>query len=101
MANLIDVYNQMASQAQPESHEKTAEQVAVEERMEVINKYASLADSALAKEYGTDYTEDDVVKLAELMFNHDVEYQENMEKVAEAYQLGQIIGQGFLDRVGS
>lgn len=98
MKNLLEVYNDMLASQNVQEQEKVAEaQVAseVDERMEVLTKYAQAADNALAAEFGEDYEEEDVIKLAQLMINHDIEQEEAMEKVAEAYQMGVIMARGF------
>lgn len=92
MANLINTYNSMI-RAQQAEIEKTA--AAYDPKIEVLEKYASLADNLLANEFGNDYGKDDVVKLAGMMINHDIEQEQNMEKVAEYYQAGQIMAEGF------
>lgn len=91
------------------SMEKTAEEQAVEERIELMSKYAEAADAALYADHGDDYTEDDVVELAQHMINADAEAVENEghEKTAEEmdaqidelYGVGRIIGQGIKDEL--
>jgi predicted transcriptional regulator len=95
---LLDVYNNMINSQQ--ETEKIAEAQAqateiVDERMQVLEKYAELADNLLAEEYGNDYEKDDVVKLANLLINHDLEVQEQMEKVAELHEAGIIMAKAF------
>jgi len=98
MANLLDVYEGMLDSeqvVQEEAIEKTAEEAVAEERIEVITKYATIADNMLAKEHGEDYTEDDVQELASYLIDHDAEIEEQQEKVAEHHQLGIIMAKGF------
>jgi len=76
----------------------------VDERVEVLAKYAEAADGLLADEYGEDYDENDVEKLATLMINYDIENEEAAEKVAEFEQAGQIMANAFaqeLDRISN
>ena len=76
----------------------------VDERVEVLAKYAEAADNLLAEEYGEDYNEEDVEKLATLMINYDIEQEEAMDKVAEFEQAGQIMAHAFaqeLDRISN
>ena len=105
MSNLIDVYNNMLETRAVEAEEevKVAEATQeVDERVEVLAKYAEAADSLLSDEYGEDYDENDVEKLATLMINYDIEQEETAEKVAEFEQAGQIMAHAFaqeLDRL--
>lgn len=96
--NLLDVYNEMTKEAevaQTVETEKVAETQEVDARMEYLEKYAELADALLTEDFGDNYTEEDVVKLAEEMIRHDIEQEQAMEKVAEAYQIGVIIAKGL------
>ena len=91
---LLDVYTNMVN-SQYET-EKVAEATeAVDERVQVLEKYAELADNLLAEEYGNNYEKEDVVKLANLLINHDLEVQEQMEKVAELHEAGIIMAKAF------
>lgn len=95
---LLEVYESMrAAQQETEKVAEAQNNVAneVDERMEVLEKYASLADELLTSEYGNDYEEQDVVKLAQLLINHDMEIQEQMEKVAELEEAGIIMAKAF------
>ena len=93
--NLIQLHNEMLGY----NYEKTAEQEIVDERLEILEKYASFADQALSDEFGNDYDEDDVVKLAEMLIANDIETEEAAEKVAEADQLGRIHARAFVDEL--
>lgn len=111
MVNLLEVYENMKlaeAEVTPKVEvpevpevpavaetEKVAEEQVVDERMEALYKYASLADHYLAEEYGEDYVEEDVIKLAQLMINHDIEQEDAMEKVAELEQAGIVMARAF------
>ena len=69
------------------------------ERVEVIEKYAALADNLLAEEYGEDYEADDVVKLAEYLIDYDVEAEEQIEKYAEYETAGRVMADAFMDQL--
>ena len=92
--SLLDTYENMVKEA---NQTKETEQAGVEdERVEVLNKYASWADQTLKSEYGEgEYTSEDVEKLATIKLNQDAEEAENREKVAEYFEAGQIMYQGF------
>lgn len=94
--DLLSKYEEMTKSAEAEVEEQGTEKTAEEE---ILSKYAELADSALAEEYGEDYTAEDVQKLAELMIDHDLyqaELEEEMEtKVAEYAQAGTIMAKAF------
>lgn len=99
---LLDVYNNM--RAAQEEQEKVAEVQTeqyqeVDARLEELEKYASFADELLTQEFGDDYSEDDVVKLAELMISHDVEMQQEYEKVAELHEAGIIMAKAFKEEL--
>ena len=99
MIDLIEVYNNMALEAdevQKEAEANQEEESVVGERMEVIAKYAELSDNLLAEEYGEgNYEEQDVTKLAEMLIVHDQEVEEAQIKVAEYAQAGQIMAHAF------
>ena len=98
MANLLDIYNSMIENDQVEKEEaleKTAEEELIEERIDTIAKYATIADNMLAEEHGKDYTEEDVQELASYLIDHDAELEAQQEKVAEHHQLGVIMAKGF------
>jgi CHASE1-domain containing sensor protein len=104
MSNLIDAYNNMLESRAVEAEEATKEAEATQERVEVLAKYAEAADNLLSEEYGEDYNEEDVEKLAKLMINYDIEQEEAMSKVAEFEQAGQIMAHAFaqeLDRISN
>ena len=50
-------------------------------------------------ENGEQYTEDDVIKLACAMIDHDLEVEDNMEKVAELDEAGRIMARAFLSEL--
>lgn len=98
MVNYLDIYNQTVAGGQEKyASENVDPQEA--EKFEMLEKYASLADEMLSNEFGNEFSQDDVVELAQMLINNDIAYEEGQEKVAEAYQLGVIIGQGFKDSV--
>jgi hypothetical protein len=79
--------------------EETEETSLKNERVEVIEKYAALADNLLAEEYGEDYEADDVVKLAEYLIDYDVEAEEQIEKYAEYETAGRVMADAFMDQL--
>jgi hypothetical protein len=108
MSNIMDTYNMMkqAEAAQVVEEEKVAEESGVvNERLEVLEKYAEAADALMADEYGKDYEEADVVKLAEMMIESDMEQEENLEKIASLEDQGKIMGyaaaDAFIERVNA
>lgn len=95
---LLDVYENMVNAqvgTEKVAEEKVQATEAVDERMEVLEKYAALADDLLADTYGTDYEKEDVTKLASLLIDHDIKVQEDMEKVAELQEAGIIMARAF------
>ena len=100
--NLLEVYEEMvktATEAEAAEEVQAEEQATVDERVEVLAKYATAADKLLADEYGEDYGEEDVEKLAAMMIEHDVEQEEIVEKVAELDQAGRIMARAFKDEL--
>jgi len=93
MAKLLDVYNQMVKEAE--------EAQVADEAVTEIAKYAEAADQLLAAEYGEDYNAEDVEKLAAMMIEHDVEENEEAEKVAEWENAGRVMAQAFIDELNS
>ena len=93
--SLLDTFDAMTKEAAA-SNEVVAQPAQNDERMEVIEKYASWADETLANERGEgNYTAEDVEKLATDQMEADAEEIYKREKVAEAYEMGQIMYQGF------
>lgn len=100
MSKIMETYNMMkqAEAAHVVEEEKVAEKsTVVNERLKVLEEYAEAADGLMAEEYGKDYTEADVVKLAELMIQNDMEQEENLEKIAELEDQGKIMGNAAAD----
>ncbi len=95
MSNLIEVHEQMLKQAA----DKVAETKVQAERVEVLQKYAEYAKGLMDQAYPNNYTEDDVVHLAELLIAHDIEAEEEQQKVAELDEAGRIIARAFVDEV--
>jgi hypothetical protein len=97
--SLIETYNAMQKEAQEVESEKVAssqEQEVANEEMEILNKYAEWAEEVLLNEAGEgNYTAEDVEKLATVKIEEDAAELEQREKVAEAYEMGQIMYEGF------
>lgn len=97
--SLLDTYNQMQKEAQVTGEEVEAsngEQEVANEEMEILNKYAEWAEDVLINEAGEgNYSSEDVEKLATLKIEEDAAELEQREKVAEAYEMGQIMYEGF------
>ena len=92
MSNLLETYESMKANA-----DITKEAEAVEnERVETLEKYATVADNLLAEEYGNDYNENDVVELAHSLINNDLQQEEAQEKVAEYAEAGAVMARAFL-----
>jgi phage regulator Rha-like protein len=97
--SIIDTFNRMKA----EEMEKVAAQNAVapenaelDAQMEILEKYASWAEQTLIENVGEgQYTAEDVEKLATAKIEADAEESLMREKVAEAYELGQIMYEGF------
>lgn len=89
--SLLHVYEKMQKEAEAKA--------LIQERVEVIEKYASLAEELLTKEYGKDYTQDDVVELADKMIQHDLSVEEQQEKVAEYDEAGRIMARAFVEEL--
>ncbi len=96
--SLLDVYKRMAAETEEIQKQAAAEQPVADERMEVIEKYASWAHDVLVEEVGEGkFAAEDVEKLALAQMEADAEEIAQREKVAEFYELGQIMYQGFKD----
>lgn len=95
MANLLSVYEAM--KAMEKTAEYNEQQRQADPTEEIITKYAELADDLLYQEFGNDYNENDVVKLAEMMIENDAAIVEETEKVAELRQAGQIMAEEFIE----
>lgn len=92
--SLLDTFEKMASEQIAAN--QPANDATNDPRMEVITKYASWAEGELANERGEgNYTAEDVEKLATAQMEADAEELYQREKVAEAYEMGQIMYAGF------
>ena len=104
MSNLLKTYENMVADANAnaEAEEMNKEAEAADNaRVEVLHKYASAADELLANEYGEDYSEKDVVELAQRLINHDVDQEEAQEKVAEYVDAGTVMARAFLNELAA
>lgn len=97
--SLLDTFEQMrAEEAEIEQTKVAEQQINAEtgERIELISKYASWAEEALAEELGEgNYSAEDVEKVATAKMEEDAFEIYQREKVAEAYEMGAIMYQGF------
>ena len=80
MNSLMETYVEMQKIA--------ADSRETQERLEVLEKYASAAEEMLESEYGNDYEAEDVEKLASVLIEHDIEVEDENEKVAEWAGIG-------------
>ena len=87
--SLLETYEEMQKVAEAEALKQ--------ERVDVIVKYASLADEALSEKYGDNYNEEDVIKVASFMIDSDLAQEEEQEKIAEYDELGRIMARAFID----
>jgi hypothetical protein len=92
---LLEVYEQMTKEAT----EKTEQTKLAEERIRVIEKYAAAAQELMNKNYPNNHTDEDVVQLAELMINHDLQVEEEQQKVAELDEAGRVMARAFVDEL--
>ena len=97
MGNLLNTYEKM----QAEQLQKAAEDKVMTERVEVLSKYAEAAQALLQDKYPNNYTQADVEKLAVGMIQHDLEAEEQQEKIAELDEAGRIMARAFLDEVNN
>ena len=82
MAILLEVYNDMIKEA-----EETATKAVIQERVNLLDKYASLATELLNAEFPNDFSKDDVVELADKLIERDVAIADAQEKTAQAKEL--------------
>ena len=97
--SLIETFNQMQAEEASMQSEKFAEaheQEETTERVELISKYASWAEGALEEEYGEgNFSAEDVEKVATAKMEEDAYEIYQREKVAEAYEMGAVMYEGF------
>ena len=102
MGNLLDIHDEMLKAAAEQSvsvEEEAEAQAVVDERVEVLAKYAEAADNLLTEEYGDKYEQKDVEELASMMITQDLQQEEDVEKVAEYDQAGRIMARSFYDEI--
>lgn len=81
MGLLLGVYNDLVKEAQV-----AAENAVIQERIEVLNKYAELATELLNAEFPNNYEKADVVDLADRLIQRDLEIADAQQKTAEAME---------------
>ena len=86
---LLDTYEQMTKQAETRAEEQ--------QRVDVLSKYASAAESLLQEMYPDNFTQDDVIKLAETLIVGDIEMEEEQAKIAEYVEAGKIMARSFAE----
>ena len=91
--NLLNVYNGM--------QKKAALDKVARERVEILTKYASLAEEMLSEKHGNNYNEKDVTKLSEYLIERELQLQDAQEKIAEYTTAGKIMAKAFLDEVNT
>lgn len=69
------------------------------QRIQFLEKYAALAEDLLSKEYGTEYTPEDVEKLAEALIDMDVKRAAEMERVEEIVKQARYTAKGFATEI--
>jgi hypothetical protein len=89
--SLLTVYENMQKEAEAKA--------LIQERVDVIEKYASLAEGLLQQEYNKDYTQDDVVELTDKMIQHDLAVEDQLAKVAEYDEAGRIMARSFVEEI--
>jgi hypothetical protein len=92
---LLQVHEQMLKEAA----EKEQQTKLAEERVRIIEKYASAAKDLMVQNYPKDHTDEDVAQLTELMINHDLQVEEEQQKVAELEEAGRIMARAFVEEV--
>lgn len=102
---LLEKYEQMVKEANT-SKVNTAGELTDEQ---ILQKYAEAATDLLIKEKGKDkFTDDDVVKVANALIEQDeklikeaeeLQNQEDLQKIAEAHEIGTIMAEAFLARI--
>jgi len=97
MAKLLDVYESMVKEAAETQEDEQLKQAQVE----ALAKYAHAADDLLAAEYGEDYTQEDVEKLASMMIEHDLQEEAEEEKTAEWDEAGRQMARAFIQELNS
>ena len=88
--NLLDLHDAMIKTA--------ADEVKKQEEVDIIVKYATEAEEELSK-LGDDYSEEDVIKVAEFLIEQDMSSEAEYEKIAEYDALGRIMARSFKDEL--
>lgn len=96
--SLLERYELM-KQAEQEVEVTDEEMKVASERMDVLAKYAEVADEALKAEFGEDYELADVEKLAEMLIQNDLQIEEEEVKVGELVEAGQVLAHSFAEEL--
>ena len=89
--SLLQKYDEMKKEA-----EATQKQT---EKMDYLEKVASVAEEMLTERFGEDYEADDVEKLALNLINMEMERVEDEEKIANLDEAGRIMAKSFIDEI--
>jgi hypothetical protein len=95
MANLLEVHTQLLKEAE----EKRAAEQLITERVTVLEKYATTATELMNQVYPNNHTQEDVIELADRMIQHDLQVEEQQQKIAELDEAGRIMARAFMDEV--
>lgn len=94
--SLLETYERMKAPV-AEDQEKLAS-----DRIEVLAKYAELAETLLQEKHANDYDLSDVQELAGYLIEHDNEIEaQEQAKVAELMEAGQILAASFVEEVNN
>jgi hypothetical protein len=96
--SLLERYELM-KQAEQETEVSEEEVKEAGERMELLAKYAEVAEEGLKAEFGDKYEFEDVEKLASMLIEKDLEGDEEEVKVAELVEAGQIMAAAFAEEL--
>ena len=81
------------------SAEEVAETTALDEaRINVIREKTAEAEGLIKQAGITNYTENDVADVVTALINNQIEEEDSQEKIAQLYDMGRIMMEGFYAR---
>ena len=89
--SLYETYQEMVKQAEEEAVVTDTEKA----RVQVILEKTAEAEEMIKKAGITEYTNEELADVVTALINKDIEQEESTEKIAQLYDMGRIMAQGF------
>jgi len=92
---LYEKYLEMSKEAEQNVEANELEQA----RVQVILEKTAQAEELIKESGITEYNNEDIADVVTALINRDIEEEEATEKIAQLYEMGQIMARGFDDEM--